>query len=658
MRSALLTAAAVIAAGMVVPTTATALANAPVTTPDTTPNTVPTLAVSGTLLPIHHEIGPDSVVLATGDGRLVPVSLDGRDAPESPRTFRGELAITPTVERRAEARGATIDPGDTVAATSADGTAVLGAAAAGTTALPVAEATLTTPRTAAGATTSTHRLYLAVITNRGTVESDSAIAAKSAQMRSYWTTESDGDISSFTQPTATVKYATSVSGCGLDDPSPMWNEAAGKFPGVNFNSAGNHLMVLVPDDCGSGGAAGIGTVGSSLGSGGWTTVSLGGTAVAIGVHELGHNLSLQHANAEQCASTCSTEEYWDLYSIMGLAVGGGSWTPPALDTAYRVRTGIASGTEVPTVTSSGTIHLEGRGTGSGTRGLLVTDPSSGVKYAVEYRSGAGRDATAFYANRYTIGGYSFRPGVVVERMESGGSTTMMTRQSGSTTVTSYLPGETFSRGQVTIAVTAASPSDGADLAVTIGTPPPGTPPTSTPVGTLRPGVPRVVGVARVGYRLTVTTSLWSPQPSSYRVQWLKDGDPLPGATARSLVVPRSAYGSRISVRVTGYRTGYTSASATSAATAPIARGRFSTRTVTISGRAEVGRTLAAKTGSWQPRPSLSYRWYANGRAVAKATGRTLKVTRSLRGKIISVKVTARQYGYEPASRVSSRTRVR
>ena len=90
---------------------------------------------------------------------------------------------------------------------------------------------------------------------------------------------------------------------------------------------------------------------------------LGSGGVQIGVHELGHNFSLGHANALTCANSCATNTYWGLYSIMGLAVTGGTWTPPALDTAYRLRLGLDTASSVPTVTASTTMTLAGRGTG-------------------------------------------------------------------------------------------------------------------------------------------------------------------------------------------------------------------------------------------------------------------------------------------------------
>lgn len=681
MRTALLAVAAVAAGALVVPATIAAAGADPTSAAgtrysDPRYDAAATVSVSGTLTPIHTETGREQYGVALADGSFVPVSLARLgDELTRPRPFSGDLAVPAAVETRAESRGATIDPGDDIDGTTGEGRVVLAAAATATSPLPVASATLGTApaATAQAVTAAPHRLYVAVITNRGTLETDTSIATKTAAMRSYWQTESDGLISTFTQPSATVSYASSAApatsaGCGLADPSGVWSEAGQQFPGVNFNTGGNHLMVIVPDACGDAGAAGIGTVGSSLASGGRTIVTLGGTAVAIGVHELGHNLSLQHANAEQCTTSCSTNEYWDLYSIMGLAVGGGSWTPASLDTAYRLQTGIAGSGEVTALTSSATVRLAGRGTSSGVRGLTVTDPASGAKYVIEYRSGAGRDATAFYASPRTLNNYVYRPGVVVERVESDRETTMITRASNGKYLTSLLAGESLTAGQVTVVVGTASAASGADVTVTLpgssaptstpptSTPPTSTPPTSTPPTTASfvPGTPVVYGTARVGRQLAVAPGLWSPAPTYFTAQWLANGLAIPRANGARLTLTRALLGARISVRVTAYRTGYTPLARTSAATAPVAAGLISTRTVTITGRAKVGRTLVATTGTWSPRPALSYRWYANGRAL-KATARTLKVTPALRGTRLTVRLTARMDGYLPASRISPRT---
>lgn len=76
----------------------------------------------------------------------------------------------------------------------------------------------------------------------------------------------------------------------------------------------------------------------------------------------------------------------------------------------------------------------------------------------------------------------------------------------------------------------------------------------------------------------------------------------------------------------------------------------------ITGRAKVGYKLTAHAGRWGPSGvRFRYRWYANGRAIAKATGRGLKLAAAQRGKRITVRVTASLAGYATATATSRAT---
>ncbi|WP_327117552.1 hypothetical protein OG206_18865 [Streptomyces sp. NBC_01341] len=61
----------------------------------------------------------------------------------------------------------------------------------------------------------------------------------------------------------------------------------------------------------------------------------------------------------------------------------------------------------------------------------------------------------------------------------------------------------------------------------------------------------------------------------------------------------------------------------------------------ISGTAKIGGTLAAGTGTWSVNPvSYAYQWYADGKAVAGATGQGYTLPASLLGRKVTVTVTA------------------
>jgi hypothetical protein len=167
----------------------------------------------------------------------------------------------------------------------------------------------------------------------------------------------------------------------------------------------------------------------------------------------------------------------------------------------------------------------------------------------------------------------------------------------------------------------------------------------------------VTGTARVASKLTATTAGWDAQ-ATLSYQWFANGTPVSGATNATFIVPASAAAKKISVRATAAQAGYDASSVTSASTPAAAKAKFVTKSVKISGTVRVGKTVKAKAGTWSPKPSLSYRWYANGKAIKGAKSSSLKVTSSLAGKKLSVKVTAKRSGYVTAVVSSARSTIK
>jgi hypothetical protein len=91
-------------------------------------------------------------------------------------------------------------------------------------------------------------------------------------------------------------------------------------------------------------------------------------------------------------------------------------------------------------------------------------------------------------------------------------------------------------------------------------------------------------------------------------------------------------------------------------TAPAVLLRFS-RTVKpkILGVALIGKTLTASTGTWKPAPAFAFQWKANGKPIAGATRRTLRLTKADAGKKISVMVVAAKAGYSSVTLTSAAT---
>jgi hypothetical protein len=173
---------------------------------------------------------------------------------------------------------------------------------------------------------------------------------------------------------------------------------------------------------------------------------------------------------------------------------------------------------------------------------------------------------------------------------------------------------------------------------------------------LTAATPTITGTAKVGATLTANPGAWGPAPVAYAYQWKADGTALSGATASTYKPTSATLGKRITVTVTGSKTGYTAASRTSAATAAVANGTLTAVKPTISGTVKVGSTLTANPGAWGPAPvSLVYQWMSNGTAISGATGSTYKPTSAVLGRTITVTVTGSKTGYTRVTRTSDAT---
>ena len=171
---------------------------------------------------------------------------------------------------------------------------------------------------------------------------------------------------------------------------------------------------------------------------------------------------------------------------------------------------------------------------------------------------------------------------------------------------------------------------------------------------LSASTPVISGTAKVGNTLKASAGAWTAGTSlTYR--WSAGGKPISGASKSTLVVAASHLGKKITVTVTGELSGYASAAKTSKATSAVIRGTLKSATPTISGSARVGHTLTAKPGKWTADTALSYRWYANGKAIKSATKTTYFVPASLRGKKITVQVTGKKAGYTTVVKKSKAT---
>jgi hypothetical protein len=171
--------------------------------------------------------------------------------------------------------------------------------------------------------------------------------------------------------------------------------------------------------------------------------------------------------------------------------------------------------------------------------------------------------------------------------------------------------------------------------------------------------PAVTGAVRVGLKVVASPGTWSVAGPVFTYRWLANGRPISGARYNAYIVPASLAGARLSVTVTAHKSGYKNAARTSAAIL-VGKGILALKVKpALSGTPAVGKRLAVTAGTWSPAAADKFQWYANGVPVSRATGNSLVLSAALRGKVISVTVTASKPGYATAAlRLTEGTRVR
>jgi len=169
-------------------------------------------------------------------------------------------------------------------------------------------------------------------------------------------------------------------------------------------------------------------------------------------------------------------------------------------------------------------------------------------------------------------------------------------------------------------------------------------------------VPTISGKVRVGTPLTAAPGTWAPT-ATLTYQWRVGGTAVKGATKTTYVPSVSDLGKKITVQVTGTKTGWTSVTRTSTATTAVASGAFTGAPVpTISGTARAGATLRATPGTWTPGATLTYQWKADGAVIKGATAAKLVPTAAQVGKKVTVQVTGKRAGWTTTTKTSAATR--
>ena len=160
--------------------------------------------------------------------------------------------------------------------------------------------------------------------------------------------------------------------------------------------------------------------------------------------------------------------------------------------------------------------------------------------------------------------------------------------------------------------------------------------------------PTISGAKKVGSELTAVRGTWAAG-TTFAYSWLRNGKAISGATSSKYTATPTDLGKTLQVKVTGTKSGSAAISKTSAKTATIAKGTIAKGSVDIDGYTQVGRTVTAVTSGWASNVTLTYQWYANNKAISKATKKNYVIPISLVDKTLSVRVTAAATAYATTS---------
>ena len=163
--------------------------------------------------------------------------------------------------------------------------------------------------------------------------------------------------------------------------------------------------------------------------------------------------------------------------------------------------------------------------------------------------------------------------------------------------------------------------------------------------------PSVTGTPAVGATLTCSPGTWSGNPvPTLSYQWLRDGTPIPFATASAYVVAEGDETHLLSCGVTGRNT-QGSEEATSVTLKVPGSAPQPTKSPEISGTPSLGAVLTCSPGTWSgvPAPTFLFHWLREGVPIPLATKSTYTVAEGDVGHYLSCEVTGRSSEGEAAA---------
>lgn len=155
--------------------------------------------------------------------------------------------------------------------------------------------------------------------------------------------------------------------------------------------------------------------------------------------------------------------------------------------------------------------------------------------------------------------------------------------------------------------------------------------------------PKITGTPRVGSKLTAGGTAIGGITLTYR--WKRDGHSISGATKATYTPKASDRKHKITVTVTGSKSGLPSKTVTS----PYVRvdyGRLTSGKARISAPSmRVKHKITASASPWTSGAKVHYQWYLGSKRIKKATKSSITLTKSMIGKRLKVKISGTKSGF-------------